>query len=324
MNIDVITLNAFAADEIGGNPAGVVINADELSEIEMQQIAKKVGFSETAFIMKSDKADFKLRFFTPEDEVDLCGHATIATFYAMFNLGLVKSGKYIQETKAGNLEIEIKEDGKIFMQQNKPSFFEKITELDKDFETICNSLGIESNKIGIKNYVAQLGEDGLETVYIEGKNILRKMGIVSTGLRDLIIPVEDLETLRNITPDYELIAKISKKYGVTGYHVFTLETEDEENTAQCRNFAPLFGIDEESATGTSSGALACFIYENKLKSKIKLNGTINMRFEQGYTMNQKSIIDASIDVHSNEKGVYIEAVRVGGIAKGISKVNIEI
>lgn len=324
MNIDVITLNAFAADETGGNPAGVVIGADKLSEIEMQQIAKTVGFSETAFIMKSDKADFKLRFFTPEDEVDLCGHATIATFYAMFNLGLVKAGKYIQETKAGNLEIEIKEDGKIFMQQNKPAFFEKITELDKDFQTICNSLGIDSDKIGIKNYVAQLGEEGLETVYIEGKNILRKMGIVSTGLRDLIIPVEDLETLRSINPDYDLIAKISKKYDITGYHVFTLETEDEENTAQCRNFAPLFGIDEESATGTSSGALACYIYENKLKSKIKLNGTINMRFEQGYTMNQKSIIDASIDVHSNESGVYIEAVRVGGVAKGISKRNIEI
>lgn len=324
MKLEVITLNAFAADETGGNPAGVVLDADRFSEIEMQKIAKKVGFSETAFIMKSDKADYKLRFFTPEDEVELCGHATIGAFYAMFNLGIIKSGKYNQETKAGILQIEIKEDGKIFMQQNKPSFFEKITEEDEAFKEICNSLRIDEDKIGIKNYVAHLGEDGLEAVYVEGKNILRKLGVVSTGLKDLIIPVQDLETLRKISPDYELISKISRQYDVTGYHVFTLETQDEENTAQCRNFAPLFGINEESATGTSSGALACYIYENKLKSKIKLNGTINMRFEQGFTMNKKSIIDASIDVHSNENGVYIEAVRVGGIAQNISKINIEI
>lgn len=324
MKLEVITLNAFAADETGGNPAGVVLDADRFSEIEMQKIAKKVGFSETAFIMKSDKADYKLRFFTPEDEVELCGHATIGAFYAMFNLGIIKSGKYTQETKAGILQIEIKEDGKIFMQQNKPSFFEKITDEDEAFKEICNSLRLDADRIGIKNYVAQLGVDGLEAVYVEGKNILRKLGVVSTGLKDLIIPVQDLETLRNIRPDYELISKISKQYDVTGYHVFTLETQDEENTAQCRNFAPLFGINEESATGTSSGALACYIYENKLKSKIKLNGTINMRFEQGFTMNQKSIIDASIDVHSNESGVYIEAVRVGGIAQNISKINIEI
>lgn len=319
---EVITLNAFALDETGGNPAGVFIKADELSESEMQQIAKKVGFSETAFIMNSDKADFKLRFFTPEAEVDLCGHATIAAFYAMFELGVVKAGKYFQETKAGILQIDIRDDATIFMEQNKPSFFENILEEDNDFEEICKSLGINPDKIGIKNYVAQISEDGLSSVHIEGKNILRKMGVVSTGLRDLMIPVQDLETLRNINPDFELITKISEKYDITGYHVFTLETEDEENTAQCRNFAPLFGIDEESATGTSSGALACFIYENKLKSKIKLNGTINMRFEQGYTMNKKSFIETSLDIHSNEKGVYIEAVRVGGTAKGMAKIQI--
>ncbi|MGL5256579.1 MAG: PhzF family phenazine biosynthesis protein [Proteocatella sp.] len=322
--MEVTTLNAFAETEDGGNPAGVVFEAQDLSEDMMQQIAKKVGFSETAFISKSDKADFKLRFFTPESEVDLCGHATIASFYAMFDKGLVKPGKYMQETKAGILQIEIREDGKIFMEQNKPAFFEKLTEKDEDFFKICESIGIKSDKIGIKNYVAQLDEEGLSTVYIEGKNVMRKMGVVSTGIRDMIIPVEGLETLRNIKPNYELITELSRKYDITGYHVFTLETEDEENTAQCRNFAPLFGIDEESATGTSNGALACFLYENNLKSKIKLNGTINMKFEQGYTMNKKSMIEASIDVHSNDKGVYIEAVRVGGKAKGISKLIVEI
>ena len=77
MNVKVITLNSFALESGGGNPAGVVLDASGLAEAQMLEIAKKVGFSETAFVMESDKSDFRVRFFTPEAEVDLCGHATI-------------------------------------------------------------------------------------------------------------------------------------------------------------------------------------------------------------------------------------------------------
>lgn len=80
MEIKVYKINAFAKTAIGGNPAGVVVNADELSENDMKKIAGIVGLSETAFVMKSDVADFRVRFFTPTEEVDLCGHATIGTF----------------------------------------------------------------------------------------------------------------------------------------------------------------------------------------------------------------------------------------------------
>ena len=69
LKIKVYTLNAFGKTDLGGNPAGVVLSADNLNEEEMKKIAKEVGFSETAFIMNSDRADFKLRFFTPSEEV---------------------------------------------------------------------------------------------------------------------------------------------------------------------------------------------------------------------------------------------------------------
>ncbi|NCB71283.1 MAG: PhzF family phenazine biosynthesis protein, partial [Clostridia bacterium] len=140
----------------------------------------------------------------------------------------------------------------------------------------------------------------------------------------LIIPVESLESLRSIKPDYELITELSRKYDITGYHVFTLETEDENNTAQCRNFAPLFGIDEESATGTSSGALAGYLYENNLKSRIRLNGTINMKFEQGYTMDRKSLISTSLDLRVRAGETAVEAVRVGGKAMDLEEITVEL
>jgi PhzF family phenazine biosynthesis protein len=108
MEIKVYTLNAFAKTDHGGNPAGVVLDPDSLSAHDMQKVAAKVGFSETAFVKKSNSADFKVVFFTPNGEVDLCGHATIATFYLLANKGIVQAGKYTQETKAGVLKEERK------------------------------------------------------------------------------------------------------------------------------------------------------------------------------------------------------------------------
>lgn len=324
MNVKVITLNSFALESGGGNPAGVVLDASGLTEKQMLETAKKVGFSETAFVMESDKSDFRVRFFTPEAEVDLCGHATIGAFYAMYEKGIIKPGKYSQETLAGILSVEIREDGTIMMDQNQPELSKSISPGDKDYEMVCRSLGISQEITGIKNYVADIEGNSMTMKYVEGPNILQRMQVVSTGLRDLIIPVESLECLRLIKPDYELITELSRKYDITGYHVFTLETEDENNTAQCRNFAPLFGIDEESATGTSSGALAGYLYENNLKSRIRLNGTINMKFEQGYTMSRKSLISTSLDLRVRAGETAIEAVRVGGRAMDLEEITVEL
>lgn len=93
MKVNVYQLNSFAKTNEGGNPAGVVLDADSLSEKQMGKIAAILGFSETAFVMQSGIADFRVRFFTPKEEVDLCGHATIAAFYTMSYLGLLKPGK---------------------------------------------------------------------------------------------------------------------------------------------------------------------------------------------------------------------------------------
>lgn len=146
MKINVYTLNSFAKTKRRGNPAGVVINADDsLTEKEMRKIAAVLGFSATAFVLQSNVADFKVRFFTPNEEVDLCGHATIATFYAMSALNLLKQGKYKQETRAGILGIEICDDNFVMMDQSIPVFSEVIV---KD-EIV--SLTIKENKIlGVK------------------------------------------------------------------------------------------------------------------------------------------------------------------------------
>lgn len=282
----VYTLNAFAKTRHGGNPAGVVLDAETLSESLKQKIAKRVGFSETAFVEKSAAGDFKLTFFTPTQEVALCGHATIAAFSLLFELGRIKAGSYRQETKAGILGVEVSEDGTVFMEQTLPSFEKAIDPSD-----ISHSLGI-----GLDSFVPEL-----------------PVQIVSTGLRDIIVPIATLRELFAIRPDFEEITRVSREHGTVGYHVFTLETQ-RGSTAHCRNFAPLCGIPEEAATGTSSGALACYLFKH---GKIAPEQTHKLIFEQGYCMRRPSEILVRLETEKKK----IRRVQVGGKAMATREKN---
>lgn len=289
MKIKAYTLNSFAKSIEGGNPAGVVLNADHLSEKDMKKISGIIGFSETAFVMKSDLADFKVRFFTPNEEVDLCGHATIATFYALSNLGYIKPEKYSQETKAGILNVEVKEDLSIMMDQNTPSYYEII-----DKKEIADSLNITTDEM-------------LDELPVQ---------IVSTGLRDILVPVKNMEILNSINPDFKKVAEISSKYSTIGYHIFTLESLY-GSTAHCRNLAPLYGIPEESATGTSNGALSCYLFKY---GKINSDHARHIVIEQGYSMKKPSEIIVSLTTVEKE----IAQVKVGGKALNLSEIQVEI
>lgn len=289
MKLKVYTLNAFGKSATGGNPAGVVLDADNLSEIQMKAIAKEVGLSETAFLMKSDVADFKLKFFTPTKEVPLCGHATIANFFLLFKLEIIAPGTYTQETNAGILNIDIKEDGTTFMSQTQPIFSGL---LDKN--KIADSLNIPADDI-------------FSDMPIE---------IVSTGLPDIIVPVNSLNSLLSIDPNFDLISKISKKHNAVGYHVFTFETKSNA-IANSRNFAPLYGIPEESATGTATGALASYLFKH---NKLPVNNLNSLDFEQGYSMSMPSEIKADLEVENGR----ISNVKVGGKCSNLKEMYIKI
>ncbi|MBM6617912.1 PhzF family phenazine biosynthesis isomerase [Bacillus suaedaesalsae] len=284
MECKVYTLNAFTKQSKGGNPAGVVLQSDFLSDEQMQTIARKVGFSETAFVQHSKVADYMIRYFTPVQEVDLCGHATIAAFQLIRQTG-VGNGIYKIETKAGILEVVI-ESEYIYLSQALPTF-DKVIEPDE----IVQSLYI------------------LET----DLNLEFPIQIVSTGLRDIIIPIKNKEILHNIQPNFQEITTISKKYNVIGYHLFTLDTE--RVIASCRNFAPLYDILEESATGTSNGALTCYLH------KYKALGSGSYLFVQGEAMQQSSLIITRLLVNTHDS---VDRIEVGGTAGEIQIQHIEI
>jgi PhzF family phenazine biosynthesis protein len=281
MKTEVYVLNAFSKAGRGGNPAGVVLGADALNQKQMQYIAKKVGLSETAFIQNSNLADFQIRYFTPISEVDLCGHATIASFHVLMGKNCITHGKYIIETRAGILDVSV-EDEYIYLTQALPMFDSVIGK-----EEIIQSLNISVNDL----------------------NQSMPIQIVSTGLRDILIPIRNRGILNTIKPNYDQIKRISMHYNVIGYHLFTLDAEP-SITAHCRNFAPLYDIPEESATGTSNGALTCYLH----KYEVNDNNSNQFVFEQGYSMNATSEIISRLSL--NEKGE-INRIEVGGNASSV-------
>lgn len=281
--VDVYVAAAFSKDDKGGNKAGVVLGRSELTSVQKVAIAKEMGYSETAFVLDSDKADFKLQYFTPTEEVPLCGHATIAAFSTLKLLNMLDKPDCTIETEAGILNIHIKDDGLILMEQNRPAYLEV---LDSDIFTGC----IERN-------------------FIDHRFPIQ---IVSTGLNDVMLPVDSAEHLEQLSPDFEMIANMSKAKAVVGVHAFTMIKESDV-TAICRNFAPLYGIDEESATGTASCALACYLFKYHKQQPQYI-------FEQGHNMGEISRIIVNLSYY----GSVIDSVFVGGYGYLLGKKSVQV
>ncbi|AEG09634.1 phenazine biosynthesis protein PhzF family [Shewanella baltica OS183] len=288
MKVEAYLVNSFTANGSGGNPAGVVLNADNLSNEAKLAIAQAVGYSETAFVSQDDEVDFELSFFTITGEVDFCGHATLAAFSTMHQKGMVAEGQYVQRTQAGLLTVTIESNGNIVMELKLPEY------------------------LGMFSYEAISELIGIDPAVLESTQL--PIEVISTGLPDIIVPVP-CGYLDRIQMNESLLSDFCKKHDVIGIHAFELCDENSGLTASCRNFAPLFGIPEESATGSASGALACYLTKH-------LGGehTSRFTFEQGRAMDCISIITASVT--SKEQDIL--NVMVGGFAHEVGLLEISV
>lgn len=286
MSLQIYQVDAFTDRPYGGNPAGVVPQAAGLSTAQMQKIAMEMNLSETAFIFPGGVGfDFEVRFFTPLEEVDLCGHATIATFHLLQETGRIAAGKttLIQKTRAGNLAIFLQPEGSILMRQAEP----KQIKVYQDVAELAAVMGTDQ-----------------ESMKVPG--ILEKPESWSTGLPDIMLPICSVAALKALSPDMAKLGEYSRREGVTGVHAFALE---EDETVWCRNFAPACGIPEEAATGTSNGALGACLQHHRWKGMETLHFTAH----QGDWMGRPSRIAVSV------AGKITPEVWVGGKAVTVLK-----
>lgn len=231
-SINVEVIKAFVDGEAGGNPAGVVLDADHLSSSQKLAIAKSLGLSETAFVSSSEQASFKLDFYTPTRQIAHCGHATIAVFSYLAETGVIDDGWHSKETIDGNRRILIS-DNKAYMEQLGP----KTNVLEDHQQSIFESLGLAPGDVA----------------YAPLK--------VNTGNSFVVVGVKDAKTLAAISPRQSLIHALSEELDLIGFYVFSTQTRVAGRNASSRMFAPRYGISEEAATGMAAGPLACYLYE---------------------------------------------------------------
>ncbi|AEE53508.1 PhzF family phenazine biosynthesis protein [Haliscomenobacter hydrossis] len=289
IKVEVQILNAFVDNGQGGNPAGVVLHADELTNTQKLKVAAGVGLSETAFVSNSTIADYKLDFFTPNRQIAHCGHATIAAFSYLSQLGVLAKTNSSKETIDGRREILIQGD-LAFMEQKAPTYSDVSTKQ----HLILQSLGLKK------------------------ENLLPNapISLVNTGNSFIIVPVANAEILKNIQPDFDLIEQVSEIYDLIGYYVFTTEVDDEERDASTRMFAPRYGILEEAGTGMAAGPLAAYFYDLLQIKKQRF------LIQQGWFMRTPS--PSLILVDLTFKDEKITKIMAGGKGKSIATMIIDI
>lgn len=288
---EVYQVDAFTSESFTGNPAGVVLNADGLTETEMQKIARELNNSETAFIFSSDSPDYDvhIRFFTPTSEVPVCGHATISAHYVRAVTLNLDSCVVRQKTQAGILPVEIIKQGKdyqIVMTQGKPEVGNSIVGQEK--EELLSAL--------------QLEEGDLQGYDIQ---------IASTGHSKVMIGIKDRNKLNSITPDFTKLAQLSSQIGCNGYYVFTLgnaDVDDDNAMVHGRMFAPAIGINEDPVTGNANGPLGAYLVANNIvKTDVS---SFSFTAIQGECMGRKGKIQVEVSIKEGQP----EKVRIFGNA----------
>lgn len=270
----VYVMDSFSDRIFGGNQAGVVLADKALEPAVMQQVAAELKHSETAFVWQTEEGN-RLRYFTPAGEVDLCGHATVAVFALLRRLGRIEDGTHKALTRAGALEIEVSGET-VWMDMAPPKTMGILPE--ESWEELYGAYGLT-----LEDRPADLPPE-----------------IVSTGLADIMMPVRDHETLLRAVQNERTVTELSRRFDVTGVHMFCLG----EEAVYCSNFAPLYDIPEECATGTSNGALTYYLYERSLVEPEREN-----LFLQGEHMERPSRILSRLTVQDG-----VVRVRIGGQA----------
>lgn len=295
----IYQIDSFTKEKFKGNPAGVVINADGLSDYQMQQIARELNNSETAFLFPPDSTDCDgvIRYFTPNTEVPICGHATIAAMYAKATEEKLDSCILRFKTKVGILPFEIikkDEDYQILMTQG--SF-----ELSPAFDRVVT-----------QKMIAALG---LEPSDIDEKCPIQ---IASTGHSKVMIGIKSRIKLNSLSPNYTDLALLSKEINCHGYFLFTFDSDDNDILTYGRMFAPAIGINEDPVTGNANGPLGGYLIQNKIvafnKNKFEFNG------RQGEKIDRLGVIKVKVNIEDDKPSL----IQIKGDAVVVFRTEIEI
>src|SRR5215204_5153008 len=282
--VDVFTDRAF-----GGNPLAVVTNGRGVDDETMQAVAKEFNLSETTFVLPPDdpRHDWRVRIFTPANELPMAGHPTVGTSFVLAREHLIRHDeretKIVLEEGVGPVPVcvcfESGEPSFAEMSQPLPTFGPQL----KDARAVAAMLSLE--------------EADVDTSL--------PLEVVSCGVPFLYVPLRSLDAARRARPRADLIEQVAGDGVPTEVFVFTREVERDGSTVHSRMFAPGLGITEDPATGAASGPLGCYLVRHGL---VECDPSAEIISEQGIEMGRPSFIRIRIERGGDD----ITAVRVGG------------
>jgi PhzF family phenazine biosynthesis protein len=210
MGQTIFQVDAFTDKPFAGNPAGICVLPEPRSERWMQDVAREMNLSETAFLLKQEDG-FQLRWFTPAAEVDLCGHATLASAHILWETDYLQPQEQARfHTRSGLLTAE-RLDGN-WIELDFPAKPEQATDAPPH---LLEALGIQAQYVGVNVF-------------------------------DYLVEVDTEETLRNMQPDITLLAQVPVR-GV----IVTSRASTPDYDFVSRFFAPRVGVNEDPVTGSA-------------------------------------------------------------------------
>jgi len=282
--IQVHQIDAFTRVKFTGNPAGVVLDADLLSDAEMLAIARELNNADTAFVLKADGPDhdLRVRFFTPRTEAAFVGHASVAAHYVLSENG-TGTRRVRQKSRAGVVEVEIRgadAQRRIAIRQSAPPLGREIS--DRERLAVMDALALASADLDLHCPVTVVGASSTR----------------------MMVGVRGAEQLRQLKPDVSRLTTLSAQLGAQGFFVFTLAPELPDVLTESRMFCPALGIAEDPVSGNAHGMLGVYLARHGLLGSGA--GQVKFAGAQGHHVNRPGRVEVELDYEDGAvAGVWI-------------------
>ncbi len=265
-NLTFLILDVFATEKYTGNQLAVCLNAEDLTDVQMQQIAREINFSETTFITSTEPVNggYNTRIFTPTTELPFAGHPTLGTAFAIQQELIKKSIERVNlNYQVGQIPVDLNylndEPDILWMHQQQPQFYDALTA-----ESLAEVIGVKATDIDSR-YPSEP---------------------VSTGLPFIIIPLTNLAAVSQAKLNLDLYAPTVANLPAQAILIFCPETVDPDRKLHVRVFTECFGIPEDPATGSANGCLAAYLAKHQYFGSSELDITV----EQGVEMGRASLL----------------------------------
>lgn len=295
-------VNVFTDRAFSGNPLAVITNGRGVVTETMQAIAKDFNLSETTFVLPPDdqRHDWRLRIFTPVNELPMAGHPTVGTSFVLAREHLIdttkKEANIVLEEGVGPIAVRVE------FADGSPVYAEMSQPLPVFGPRFDDQRALMAEMVSLSS------EDLDSELPVE---------VISCGVPTLIIPLRNLDAAKRARPRTDVMMRATERGAPHVVLVFTRETEFPGSTVHTRVFSPLNGVAEDPATGAASGPLGCYLVRHGVVAPENAGKIVS---EQGIEMGRTSFISIGIEGDRDE----ITAVRIGGQCQYVGEGFVEV